>query len=179
MKAIAEWYNSEDYEQGLELYKEHIGSDTLLKFLEKGENPFTRKKLKTALKSIIIDDDENPDPPVEKPKPTVEKKYSKEVIMLFKERAMFHEQLKHQTNDADRCKIAFRIRAICKRIELALNPQALPTPAELPKNPLELMKILNNNRPYISKYKNDPLKQGEVVRRQKENELIEVRLKSL
>ena len=181
MNDFERWLESGSYREGISILIAHNASPVLVRFLENGESAFAHKKLKDAIEKLR---DQNPvldqlPAPAEESVSENMKKYSPEVIMLFKQRAEFHTLLKNQTNDADRLKLAFRIKAICKRIERLLadpEPSMKSAKIEIPDSPGEMMKVLNRNRPYISKYKDDPMKAGEVSRRKKQNELISDKL---
>ncbi|MEM8564935.1 MAG: hypothetical protein AAGF85_00645 [Bacteroidota bacterium] len=70
--------------------------------------------------------------------------------------------------------MAFRILAITDRIEKTLKGPEVDD--SLTDDPVELIKLRNNNRAYISKFKDHENRQIEVQRRRRQNEIIEGKL---
>lgn len=194
MKAISEWLEAPDYKEGVELFEQFGNNSALLSFFKLGENNFTSARLyeeiekllpksetpKTAKKETFqkaLPADQRPSEKLE-PAETGLSEFSiveTELRQLYRERANAHSQMKAQTAPSERKRCAFRILYLTERIESKLNPQE-STDNSLPDNPVELLKIRNNNRAYISKNKNNPKHQGQVNRRLAINEIIETKL---
>lgn len=176
--AIAEinrWLQSErDYDEGVALYNKHGTNDTLKRVLSWGESSFNTDKLREELQAISEASEKKKRVVIYDPVPDERK--SAELVVLYREQSMLHNQLKKSDDRKERYELAYRIEEIRLEIEDLLKGKVLLSPDQLPENPMEMMKLLTNNRSYISKFKADPSKAAKVEFREKQNEAIEKRL---
>lgn len=196
MKAISEWLEAPDYGPGVELFEQFGNNSALLSFFKMGENNFTSARLYEELKKLSPKSEtaktakketfQHPAPADQRPSEKVEKSdtglsefsiVETELRQLYRERANAHSQMKAQTAPSERKRCAFRVLSLTDRIEAKLKPKEKETTG-LPEDPVELIKIRNNNRAYISKNKKNPKHQGQVNRRLAINEIIETKLSS-
>lgn len=167
------WFEHQDYETGIMLYEKLAPGTPLLSLFRVGCNSFTEKKLYEELKKLLPGPTQDPASDEAK-EPGDLPTWTEEQKRMFRERATAHAQMKSATNVTDRRALAFRVLAITDRIEKILKGPVAA--AGLPEDPLELVKLRNNNRSYISKNQSNPKRQLEVNRRIKQNEIIEKRL---
>jgi hypothetical protein len=183
MSEIASWLDSQDYASGVALYRKHASDPVLLTIFSLPESSFTRKKLESALQSLVpmVDSSESKVERSEKeitPKP---------VLDLIRKRSQLHEALFHQTSRSDRHKIANTILAIGNKLDGWYDHGELPSgeaeneleEPEIPVNGWELHQLINTNLAYITKNKARVDKAGEVKRRERMNISIEARLKDM
>jgi hypothetical protein len=181
MKELDAWFENPDYNTGVQLYKNMGGSDpVLLSIFSLSETSFTRGKLEEALRQHL--------PQVEPVKQEEEKPKTPPVVLaLIRERSQLHEALFTCTSKTDRYKISTRILSIGKILDRYYDHGELPQDqaeneqpeADIPRNAWELHTLIGTNAAYITKNRNREDKQGEVKRRERQNEKIEARLKSM
>lgn len=173
MHELAQWLEgSQDYEEGVALYQ-RLGHDTTLKkVLAMGKSSFTANKLLAAITELHQSYGEKMADVVEcKPQET-----SEELRTLYRERSMLHNQLFVLPSQSDRKRVAFKILSLTDKIERILyqgEEEAPAAPAALPKDRAAMMRLLTNNRAYISKNKHRDNKKGECQRRMEQNQEIE------
>lgn len=175
----------QSFEEGLQLYLRHGKNETLKKIFQlSGATTYNHQKLNEALQQEIgkwkpngaartEDGSEGAIGAKAQRKGYAVEPNHPELIRLYKERAMLKSQLTLLPNDEARKKQAFAILDLTDQIESILFHGFAPKKAfVLPQGELELLKLLQNNRKYISKYQHREEKAAEVARRRQENEEI-------
>lgn len=188
MKEIASWLETQDYAQGVALYRQHGSDPVLLTLFALPETSFTRVKLEQALRALLPKEDSA------QPVSTViandegekqSEKTPKPVLDLIRKRSQLHESLFHTKARSDRHKIALAILAIGTKLDRWYDHGELPAgeaendipEQDIPINAWELHQLINNNLAYLAKNRKREDKQGEVKRRERQNVAIEERLK--
>jgi hypothetical protein len=166
-----EWLASnQNYWKGLEILKNSDPKNPLLPLLESGESSFTASKLEQAIKALQ---------PSTKPAEPQKKTYPPKVIEMIRKRSMLHSGLPHITSKSDRFKAAAQIVNLTKKLDQYFVHGILEGEEELPKCAWDLHLLINANSSFISKNQKNESKAGEVNKRKEQNELIEVKLKSM
>jgi len=179
---INSWFdNGCPYQEGVALYAAH-GTDAGLKvLLPMGETRYNARKLYTALKELQqrqqLVQEQKAVIAQEKAEIAKEKKLATDprLAALYPERNRLHAQLSVLPGKSDRKRVAFKILSLTDKIEriIGVLPEEPQKEYTLPTNPLNLLKLRNNNRSYISKERNKKNNPGEVQRRMDENSEIE------
>lgn len=180
---IESWLESQDYAQGVNLYRKYGSDQVLLTLFSLPETSFTRSKLEAGIRSLLPKDSVI----AREERPTQSQQTPKPVLDLIRKRSQLHEMLFHQTAKSDRHKIALAILAIGKKLDRWYDHGELPAgeaensipEPDIPVNAWELHQLINNNMAYMAKNKKREDKQGEVKRRERMNIAIEERLKSI
>lgn len=179
-KTIESWLDGpQTFEEGLTLYKQYGGNSALLSiFLRSGATAYNCEKLEKELRALLEKAIEvkasSPQIPAI---PKALSLYDPEILALIRERSHYHAQLTAVSGQAARQQLAFQILELTDKIEILLGVQQV-MPAvrvnvrELPTDPVEMLKRINNNRSYISRYKDSPLKAEDVRARMEENKML-------
>lgn len=104
--------------------------------------------------------------------------HPQELVKLYREQTHLHQQLALTSSDQQRKEAAFRILEISDEIvnfksEGRINLNPVDIKSTLPANEMDMMKMMNNNRAYISKFKDDSSKAQKVAYRTLQNIEIE------
>ena len=181
LKELAEWQINQDYAEGVILYRKYGRDSVLLSLFALPETSFTSGKLAAALLALA------PGESTEKDKPEPVGVTPKPVLELIRKRSQLHESLFHTPGKTDRHTIAQAILSIGSTLDRYYDHGELPSDQvensipenDIPVNGWELHQQINNNMAYLAKNKNREDKQGEIKRRDRQNTLIEERLKNM
>ncbi len=180
MLEIKDWLNGDqDYHQGVDLYRKYGSDGALLSLFALPETSFTHGRLVKALEELSPPDTTTEQPPQAGTPP--------EVLHLIRRRSQLHQTLHHTRSTSDRHKIASVILGIGAKLDRYYDHGELPKEqaenaepeSDLPNNAWELHMQINNNIAYIAKNRKTENKQGEVKRRERQNAVIEERLKTM
>lgn len=179
-KQIQTWLDGpQTFEEGLALYKQYGANSALLSIFQRsGPTTYNCEKLEQELSSLlsnVANQQKRVVAPVV-PEPEPVSAYDPRVLALIRARSHYHAQLTAVGHEADRMQLAFQILDLTDKIEILLGVKAAMArpekPADLPTDRAEMVKRLQNNRSYISRYKSSPLQAAEVQARVEENEAI-------
>lgn len=115
----------------------------------------------------------------DKPENTKNPKASPELVLLYREQTHLHQNLESMPHDEARKQAAFRILEIETQIRLiedGIAPKKKDPISQIPEDKGLMMKMLTNNRAYISKNKNKEKYADKVAFRTIQNIEIEKRL---
>ncbi|MGJ1295537.1 hypothetical protein ACR777_15125 [Sphingobacterium spiritivorum] len=175
MEEIKKWLENPDYKKGVELYCRLGNSEFLKELFKSGEDEYTFKKLREAISSLAIKNDQ-PD----QIKPYVDNTFL--LSKLRKERDQTYRQidsnmfaLRNARNDQSRCNHAFQIlRLQRKKQELLDNLQYLEIHGSLPSDPPKKEFVTNEiQRLYVQIWKTKKrLERTDLRNRSKTEELL-------
>ena len=196
MTLLEEIKDVESWEQGVALYNKYGKKSGLKLRFARHRSPALEKKLVYELNKLVqrerrkisINPAPQNDPPQKKSggissgSGSISWVYTKPTnrILLYREQTHLHQNLESMPDDKARKKAAFRILEIeteIRLIEDGIAPKRKDPIAEIPSDKGLMMKMLNNNRAYISKNKNKEKYMDKVAFRTVQNIEIEKRLK--
>jgi hypothetical protein len=107
--------------------------------------------------------------------------FPEEIKKLIQERSFLHAQLSRVKGVKERQEMAFSILELSDQITEMMDnkPLSIKKSTVIPKDPALKVRLLMNNRAYISKFKSDPKKADQVQARIQQNKLIENELSGM